>query len=294
MQKNKAWKAGVAPISVILISLNEAHNLRECLDNLAGFAGEVFLVDSYSKDTTIDIALEYGIHVVQRKFINFGDQWNFALRQLPISNPWTMKLDPDERISEKLKKDILAILKNKQCDGIKLIRRWWLMGRPLNISDQVLRIWKTGSCSFTNISVNEHPLVKGKICLAKGVLEHMDSPSLEHWILKQNNYSTNEAVNKYRGMYADAPKLFGTSLQRRMWLKILLERLPFRYFLLFIYFFLYKGLWRSGRVGYLSAQLWIMFYRVKECKYLEMCYYKREHAEYISGYGVPDIRVEQF
>ena len=50
----------------------------------------------------MDIALRHGVYVVQRKFDGFGDQWNFAL-QLPIAAPWTMKLDPDERLTDELK-----------------------------------------------------------------------------------------------------------------------------------------------------------------------------------------------
>jgi glycosyltransferase involved in cell wall biosynthesis len=62
-----------------MISLNEGHNLDAVLRNLTGWARQVFLVDSYSQDDTVDIALRYGVHVVQRKFLGFGDQWNFAL-----------------------------------------------------------------------------------------------------------------------------------------------------------------------------------------------------------------------
>jgi len=40
------------PIAVVMISLNEAHNLEAVLQNLAGWAQEVFLVDSYSADET--------------------------------------------------------------------------------------------------------------------------------------------------------------------------------------------------------------------------------------------------
>ena len=46
--------------------LNEEHNLEEVFENLKGWAQEVFLVDSYSKDKTIDIALKHGVNVVQR------------------------------------------------------------------------------------------------------------------------------------------------------------------------------------------------------------------------------------
>ena len=82
-----------------MIARNEAHNMEAVLDNIAGWAKEVFLVDSYSTDATVDIAVKHGVYVVQRRFRGFGDQWNFALSALPISAPWTMKLDPDERLT---------------------------------------------------------------------------------------------------------------------------------------------------------------------------------------------------
>ena len=78
------WRAGTAPVAVVMLSLNEGHNMEAVLQNLAGWAQEVFIVDSFSSDDTIDIALRHGARVVQRRFRAFGDQWNFAL-QLPIS-----------------------------------------------------------------------------------------------------------------------------------------------------------------------------------------------------------------
>ena len=74
-----------APIAVVMITLNEAHNLEAVLDNLQNWAEQVFIVDSYSSDATIDIALRRGVHVVQHAFTGFGEQWNFALQNLPIT-----------------------------------------------------------------------------------------------------------------------------------------------------------------------------------------------------------------
>ena len=62
------WEKGNAPLAVVIISLNEGHNMEAVLKNIRGWAQEVFLVDSYSQDDTLDIALRYGVHVVQRRF----------------------------------------------------------------------------------------------------------------------------------------------------------------------------------------------------------------------------------
>ena len=42
------WQPGIAPVAVVMISLNEGHNMEAVLENLRGWAQEVFLVDSYS------------------------------------------------------------------------------------------------------------------------------------------------------------------------------------------------------------------------------------------------------
>lgn len=269
--KQQDWEPGSAAVAVVMISLNEEHNMEAVCQNLSGWAQEVFLVDSFSSDETVEIALRYGIHVVQNKFTGFGNQWNFALQELPIKAAWTMKLDPDERLTDELKKNIITTIEKNSCDGLEMKRRRWLMGAPLNIFDTILRVWKTGSCKFSDVSVNEHPVVPGNIQHIEGVLEHLDSPDLEHWLDKQNRYSTLEALSRFSdASLADSPCLFGTALQRRMWIKKNFFNIPFRYIFLFSYFWLWRGLWKSGWVGYASARLWVSCFFMQECKLKEM------------------------
>ena len=79
-QPNAAGRAHAPlPRAVVLLTLNEAHNMAAVLDSLDGLAAQVFVVDSFSSDGTLDIALSRGVHVVQREFKGFGDQENFPL-----------------------------------------------------------------------------------------------------------------------------------------------------------------------------------------------------------------------
>lgn len=265
------WLPGRVPVAVILISLNEGHNMRAVLENIAGWAQEVLLVDSCSQDQTVDIALEFGVHVVQRRFRGFGDQWNFALNQLPITAPWTMKLDPDERLTDELKDSIGQIINHNRADGIILDRRLWFMGRVLPVNQPILRLWRSGVCRFTDVTVNEHPLVDGTLVKAQGHMEHHDSPNLDHWFVKQNRYTTAEAVNQFQGgVLAVKPCLFGTSLERRMWLKHNFWKIPGRYVILFLYHYLILGAWRAGKVGWIWSHLRVEVYRIWEYKYYEI------------------------
>ncbi|HHK75090.1 MAG TPA: glycosyltransferase family 2 protein [Rhizobiales bacterium] len=289
------WSPGSAPLAVIMISLNEAHNMEAVLDNLEGWAQEVFLVDSYSSDATVDSALARGVHVAQRRFQGFGDQWNFAIKKLPITAPWTMKLDPDERLTDELKASIKKAIEEDRHDALIMRRRLWFMGRPLPVRQDILRVWRTGLCHFSDVTVNEHPIVKGKTLLLDGELEHHDSPDLHHWYDKQNRYTTMEAAMRFdKVQLAAPPRLFGNALERRMWLKKIYSHVPFRHQLMFLYCLLGRGAWQAGKAGFIWSRLRAEVYRMREYKYLEMQMLQKSYAPPPQLRGQPDPRVRQF
>ncbi|HTD79484.1 MAG TPA: glycosyltransferase, partial [Chloroflexota bacterium] len=61
------------PVSVLVPTLDEELNLPDCLDSVS-WADEVFVVDSYSRDHTVQIARERGTHVVQHPFESYSLQ----------------------------------------------------------------------------------------------------------------------------------------------------------------------------------------------------------------------------
>jgi glycosyltransferase involved in cell wall biosynthesis len=260
------------PLTVIMLTLNEEFHLPGVLDNIKDWAEDVFILDSCSTDKTVDIALDYEVKIVQRRFTNFGDQWNFALQNLPIKTPWTMKLDPDERITDDLKDQIRkAILSDSPADGYTFPRRLWFMGKPLHVLADVTRVWKTGKCKFSDVIVNEHPLIDGKVAWLRGILEHFDSQDLHHWIEKQNRYTTMLAIQSAKGQQLSAkPRFFGNSLERRMFLIKFFFMIPFRYQFQWIYEIFIRGAWKDGYVGLCWARLRIESRRIRELKIKEI------------------------
>lgn len=260
------------PITVVTLTLNEEYHLPDFLDHLKSRVEQVFVVDSLSTDQTVSIALEKGAKIIQRPFTNFGDQWNFALKFLPISTPWVMKLDPDERLTEELLTSIENALAHpgENC-GYEFMRRLWFFGKPLHVLAPVVRIWKTGTCRFSNVIVNEHPLIDGNVKMLSGILEHHDSADFHAWIDKQNRYSTMEAITMVeQAPLSVEPRFFGSAMQRRMFLKKYFFRLPFRYQLQFIHEFFLRGSFRDGKAGYEWTRLRIQIRRWRELKALEM------------------------
>lgn len=284
---------GHLPLSVIMITLNESHHLTQVLRNLSGWANEILVLDSFSKDETVDICLRNNIYIAQRKFDGFGNQWNCALKNLPISNDWTIKIDPDERITDKLKLEINRFIDTNKFDGAILKRKLWFMGKPMPVSQSLTRLWRTGKCAFTNVTVNEHAIIDGKILKLEGYIEHHDSPNLEHWLNKQNQFSTSEALMHLNNEKLSAnPKFFGSAFERRMWLKKYFRKIPFRYFLFFIYNYLILGSFKSGKAGYIWS--WSRVLVMKMIEYKMIDFDDNKAINLMHGPGIKDSRVDQY
>jgi glycosyltransferase involved in cell wall biosynthesis len=55
-----------------ILTKNEELDLPACLESLAGVASEVFVVDSFSTDRTVEIARRYGARVLEHPFFNYA------------------------------------------------------------------------------------------------------------------------------------------------------------------------------------------------------------------------------
>ena len=283
-------------LSVVFLTLNEEFHIGSAIENVKDIADEIFVLDSLSVDRTVDVALGKGAKVYQRKFKNFGDQWNAALKSLPIDTDWTMKMDPDERLTPALKTEILSRLENAgDCDAFKIVPALHFMGKNLHLDMMpVTRIWRTGIGEFSSNSVNEHFIVNSRQVVLKNKFLHLGCRDLHQWVDKQNRYTTAEAIRRFRGDASSArANLFGTSLERRMWLKKLFFHLPFRYCLMFIQYYLLKGMWMRGRVGFHYTILRIWSRRMIEEKLLEMRLTGRELVLPPNRFGFYDTRVPQ-
>jgi glycosyltransferase involved in cell wall biosynthesis len=93
-------------ISACIVTLNEEHNIRRILDSLRGVADEIVVVDSGSRDRTLEIARERGAKVVEHEWTNFRDQKNFAAGQ--AAHAWILSLDADEELSPELRASLGA------------------------------------------------------------------------------------------------------------------------------------------------------------------------------------------
>ena len=116
------------PLSAVLITRNAAKVLDACLESLS-FVDEIVVVDSASSDATADIAQRYGARVVQKEWLGFGRQKQFAVEQ--ASHDWVLCLDADERVSPELAKSIAAAVAAPVSPVYRMPRRNRFLGRWL-------------------------------------------------------------------------------------------------------------------------------------------------------------------
>src|SRR5207248_5250473 len=104
-------------ITVLIITYNEAPNIRRTLDKLA-WAQRVVVVDSGSTDETLAIVQSYPqVEVISHPFANFADQCNFGLTQ--IATPWVLSLDADYELSDDLVKELESLALSDRTAGYR-------------------------------------------------------------------------------------------------------------------------------------------------------------------------------
>ena len=112
-------------LSIIILTLNEEKHIYRCIKSLHLFAKDIFIVDSFSTDRTIEIAQDLGAKVYQNKWPgNHAIQFQWGLDNCPVETEWVMKMDADEYITPELSAEILDKLSflPKDISGIHIKR----------------------------------------------------------------------------------------------------------------------------------------------------------------------------
>src|SRR5262245_35986782 len=94
-------------VSAIVITKNEAHNLRDCLAALS-WVHEIVVVDAESDDGTAELAREFTDKVFVRPWPGYAQAKNFALAQ--CTGDWILWIDADERVTPELRQEICELL----------------------------------------------------------------------------------------------------------------------------------------------------------------------------------------
>ena len=178
-------------LSVIIITKDEALNIRDCLESVR-WADEIVVLDSGSSDDTLAICREFPVQIHQSgDWPGFGPQKNRVLAL--ASGDWVLSLDADERISPELRREIAAAIATT-ADVHEMPRRSWYCGRPMRHSgwwpDYVPRLFRRGSARFSDDAVHERLCFEGKAGRLREPIEHLSFRTLDQVLDKMNRYSS--------------------------------------------------------------------------------------------------------
>lgn len=138
-------------LSVVIITLNEAHNIERCVKSALSIADEILVVDSLSTDNTAEVAGKLGARIVLQPFTDYVQQRIIATNE--ASYDWVLSIDADEVISEDLAKSIAEIKKSPKHDYYKLIcctnycGKWirhgtWYPDKKIRLFDRTKGTWQ--------------------------------------------------------------------------------------------------------------------------------------------------------
>ena len=208
--------SGPLPLSLCVITRDAAAEIEDCLAS-APFAGEVVVVDSGSRDDTVEIARRRGARVIERGWPGFGAQKQFAVGA--ATHDWVLCLDADERVTPELARSIAREMEAPRAAAYAFARRNRFLGRWLahgeGYPDWNLRLFDRRHARWSEDPVHEHVLADGAVARLRGDLLHASAESLDDYLAKQNRYTTLQAAAMHaRGERAGLARLVLSPLVR--------------------------------------------------------------------------------
>jgi glycosyltransferase involved in cell wall biosynthesis len=181
-------------ISAYIIAFNEVDKIRDCINSVL-WVDEIVVVDSNSTDGTTEIAKELGTKVVHVTFNGYGELRNNAISH--CSGDWIFSLDSDERCTEEVRDEILALIEHAPLDIYRVPRKNFFMGRWIKYSGwypnfRQPQLFKNGMMTYDSSPVHEGFLSQSdkKIGVIKNAIWQYPFKNTEEVINKANRYST--------------------------------------------------------------------------------------------------------
>lgn len=229
----------ILKLSVIVITYNEEKNIDECLSSVK-WADEIIVVDSYSKDNTVQMAQKFErCKVISEEWKGFVPAKQLAVSH--TSNNWVLWIDADERVTTELYHEIAAVMQQQpHYIAYDFPRKTFFMNRWVKpwYPGRVVRLFDKRYSTFNQNILHEGVEVKEteKLGQLKSDLLHYSYTSLHQYFAKMNMY----------GLYG-AEEMARKKKKFQSW-KLLLN--PFS---TFIQFYFFKKGFSLGTTGFILA-----------------------------------------
>jgi glycosyltransferase involved in cell wall biosynthesis len=182
-----------APVTVIIHTLDETAFIEDCLRSVA-WGDEIYLLDSFSKDGTIDLVREKfpKVRIEQREYLGAASAKNYAIDR--AAHDWIFVIDADERVTPKLRDEILGTLDGPLDKWAYSVGRLnFMFGKPVRFSglqrDRVTRLFHRGHARYPNKRVHADLVVDGLTGRLAQKMDHYYIRTFDHMIAKMTRYA---------------------------------------------------------------------------------------------------------
>ena len=246
-------------ISILILTKNEQQDLPGCLDSVR-WCDDVHVYDSFSTDSTLELAQASNVTVTRRKFDNWAAHQNWGLRNIAFKYPWVFYMDADERITPELAASLRTAVQSPGTNiAFRVQRRDFFLGRWLKhvqTAPFYIRLFRPEKMRYERL-VNPVSLPDGPVGQLTGYLDHFPfSKGTHHWLDRHNSYSTLEAQQILNNRAGGASFSFTKALtakrfeERRFHQKELFYRLPGRPAVKFLLLYILKRGFLDGAAGF--------------------------------------------
>lgn len=258
--------------TAIIMTKNEEKNIVDCLKSMEGFAKRCVVIDCGSTDKTVELAERYGASVYFHEFEYYARQFNWGIKNCDIDTEWIIRLDADERFTEKLNKEIEKLIaenKNKPMNGITIEADLYFLGRVMKHglrNKRKMMLFKKAYGCIEDRRRDAHSIIsEGFSVSAKHRFIHYDFKNVDNYIKKYNWYATWEMqdyidyvhgadtnINTDAAILAQRKKKFGLYYKAPKF---------FRCWAWFIYNYFFRGGFLDGKEGLVFCFLECYWYR---------------------------------
>lgn len=188
-------------LSAVIITHNEARNIKRCIASLQDVADEIVVVDSFSTDATPSICKGMNVHFHQREWKGYSKQKNYGNGL--ASNDWILSIDADEALSEELKSAIVSEKEHGKDFNYSFNRLTNYCGKWIHHSgwypDTKVRMFNRTKNDWQGEVHEKLTVEPASVKKLKGDLLHFSYHSVSDHVKRTDTYSTLGASELFEG-----------------------------------------------------------------------------------------------
>lgn len=193
--------------AVVNVVDEEIDVLPRLLSSLKGLVTEIVIVDMTTSSVVKEISSRKDINRYKHKRVNYVEiARNFGISK--AKGKWILVVDPDEKVSTKLKSKLKTLLESPVADYYRVPRKNIIFGKWIMHSrwwpDYNIRFFRKGFVSWNEV-IHSVPMTKGKgsdlPAKEENAITHYHYETVEQFIERSNRYTTEHAKNLFNDGY---------------------------------------------------------------------------------------------